>query len=52
MIASNSYTKVVTNRAKIYYFKFIVKLLFKRVNRQENGRWCMKFSFAKSDFRA
>ena len=29
---SNSYTKVVTNRAKIYYFKFAAKLLFKGVN--------------------
>jgi hypothetical protein len=29
---SNSYTKVVTDRAKIYYFKLTVELLFKRVN--------------------
>ena len=29
---SNSYTKVVTNRAKICYFKFAIELLFKRVN--------------------
>jgi hypothetical protein len=29
---SNSYTKVVANRAKIYYLKFIIKLLFKAVN--------------------
>ena len=32
IIASNNYTKVVANRAKIYYFKFTVELLFKRVN--------------------
>jgi hypothetical protein len=32
MIASNGYTKVVTNKAKIYYLKFAVELLFKRVN--------------------
>ena len=32
IIISNSYTKVVANRAKIYYLKFAVKLLFKRVN--------------------
>ena len=31
-IVSNSYTKVVADRAKIYYFKFTVELLFKRVN--------------------
>jgi hypothetical protein len=29
---SNSYTKVVTNRAKIYYFKFTIELLFKGVD--------------------
>ena len=29
---SNSYTKVVVNRAKIYYLKFTIKLLFKGVN--------------------
>jgi hypothetical protein len=32
IIASNSYTKVVANRAKIYYLKFTVELLFKGVN--------------------
>ena len=32
IIASNSYTKVVANRAKIYYLKFTIELLFKRVN--------------------
>ena len=32
IIASNSYTKVVANRAKICYFKFTTKLLFKGVN--------------------
>ena len=29
---SNSYTKVVVNRAKIYHLKFTTELLFKRVN--------------------
>ena len=29
---SNSYAKVVANRAKIYYLKFAAELLFKRVN--------------------
>ena len=29
---SNSYIKVVADRAKIYYLKFITKLLFKGVN--------------------
>ena len=29
---SNSYTKVVANKAKIYYFKFAAELLFKGVN--------------------
>ena len=32
IITSNSYTKVVTNRAKICYLKFTTKLLFKGVN--------------------
>ena len=32
MIASNSYTKVVADRAKIYYLKFATELLFKGVN--------------------
>jgi len=32
MIASNGYVKVVANRAKIYYLKFAIELLFKRVN--------------------
>ena len=32
IIASNGYTKVVANRAKIYYFKFTTKLLFKGVD--------------------
>ena len=32
IIASNDYTKVVANRAKIYYLKFTIELLFKRVN--------------------
>ena len=29
---SNSYAKVVANRAKIYYLKFAAELLFKGVN--------------------
>ena len=29
---SNSYAKVVANRAKIYYLKFTTELLFKGVN--------------------
>jgi len=29
---SNGYTKVVANRAKIYYLKFAIELLFKGVN--------------------
>ena len=29
---SNSYTKIVANRAKIYYLKFATELLFKGVN--------------------
>jgi hypothetical protein len=32
IIISNSYTKVVANRAKIYYLKFTAELLFKRVD--------------------
>jgi hypothetical protein len=32
IIASNSYAKVVANRAKIYYLKFTTELLFKGVN--------------------
>ena len=32
IIASNGYVKVVANRAKIYYLKFAVELLFKGVN--------------------
>ncbi len=32
MIVNNSYVKVVANRAKIYYLKFVVELLFKGVN--------------------
>ena len=32
IIISNSYTKVIADRAKIYYFKFTTKLLFKGVN--------------------
>jgi hypothetical protein len=32
MIASNSYTKVVTNKTKICYLKFTTELLFKGVN--------------------
>ena len=31
-VASNGYTKVVADRAKIYYLKFIIELLFKGVN--------------------
>jgi hypothetical protein len=31
-IVSNSYAKVVANRAKIYYLKFTAELLFKGVN--------------------
>ena len=29
---SNGYAKIVVNMAKIYYFKFAVELLFKRIN--------------------
>ena len=32
IIVSNSYTKVVANRAKICHFKFAAELLFKRVD--------------------
>jgi hypothetical protein len=32
IIASNGYTKVVADRAKIYYLKFTTELLFKGVN--------------------
>ena len=32
IIASNGYAKVVANKAKIYYLKFTVELLFKGVN--------------------
>jgi hypothetical protein len=32
IIASNSYAKVVADRAKIYYLKFAAELLFKGVN--------------------
>ena len=32
IIASNGHAKVIADRAKIYYFKFAVELLFKRVN--------------------
>ena len=32
IIASNGYTKVVANRAKIYYLKFTTELLFKGVD--------------------
>ena len=32
IIASNGYTKVIANRAKIYHLKFTIKLLFKGVN--------------------
>jgi hypothetical protein len=32
IIISNSYAKVVANRAKIYYLKFTTELLFKGVN--------------------
>ena len=32
IIASNGYTKIVANRAKIHYFKFTAELLFKGVN--------------------
>ena len=31
-ITNNGYTKVVANRAKIYYFKLTIELLFKGVN--------------------
>ena len=31
-IVSNSYAKVVVNRAKIYYLKFAAEFLFKGVN--------------------
>ena len=31
-MASNNYTKVVVHRAKIYYLKFAIELLFKGVN--------------------
>ena len=32
IIVSNSYIKVVANRAKICYLKFAIELLFKRVD--------------------
>ena len=32
IIISNSYAKVVANKAKIYYLKFTTELLFKGVN--------------------
>jgi hypothetical protein len=32
MIVSNSYAKVIADRAKIYYLKFAAELLFKGVN--------------------
>ena len=32
IIISNSYAKVIANRAKIRHFKFTTKLLFKGVN--------------------
>ena len=32
IITSNSYTKVVADKAKIYYLKFAIELLFKGVN--------------------
>ena len=32
IIASNGYTKVIANKAKICYFKFAAELLFKRVD--------------------
>jgi hypothetical protein len=32
IIISNSYAKVVANKAKVCYFKFVAKLLFKGVN--------------------
>jgi hypothetical protein len=32
IIISNNYTKVVANRAKIYYLKFTAELLFKGIN--------------------
>ena len=32
IIVSNSYAKVVADRAKIYYFKFTTELLFKGVD--------------------
>ena len=32
IIINNNCTKVIANRAKIYYLKFAAKLLFKRVN--------------------
>ena len=31
-IASNGYTKVVADKAKIHYLKFTIELLFKGVN--------------------
>ena len=32
MIMNNGYAKVVADRVKIYYLKFVIKLLFKGVN--------------------
>jgi hypothetical protein len=32
IIASNGYTKIIANRAKIYHLKFTAELLFKRIN--------------------
>ena len=31
-IVSNSYTKVIANRAKIHHLKYTAKLLFKEIN--------------------
>ena len=31
-VASNGYAKVVANKAKIYYLKFAIELLFKGIN--------------------
>ena len=32
IITSNSYTKVIADKAKIYYLKFAIELLFKGVD--------------------
>ena len=32
MVINNNYAKVVVNKAKIYYLKFVAELLFRKIN--------------------